>query len=405
MKRTLSAAGLALALVTVSIAMVMTASRLAFGYDVSGSVSAEGTVFPGDALHSGQESRSGSLALAPEFYREGENGSALIFAPFARLDATDDERTHLDIRELHYRWVGKSWEFTAGVGKVFWGATEFLHLVDIVNQTDLVEDIDGEDKLGQPMLHLALIREWGVLDLFALPFFRERTFPGPHGRPRPGLVVDTDQAVYESDDEEHHFDYALRYSNSIGPMDLGISYFNGTGREPTLTPGMGNAGEPVLVPFYELIDQAGLDLQVAAGQWLIKLEALRRAGQGEDYGALTGGFEYTFYGLAGTASDLGLIVEWAYDDRGDTATTPYENDVTAGVRLAFNDLSGSELLAGIVSDTKSSARIWSLEAGRRFGEKIRVTLEAYAFVAIPPDDPLYDLRNDDFLRLTIAAYF
>lgn len=35
--------------------------------------------------------------------------------------------------------------------------------------------------------------------------------------------------------------------------------------------------------------------------------------------------------------DLGLVSELAYDDRGDSAATPFENDIMFGLRLAVND--------------------------------------------------------------------
>jgi hypothetical protein len=405
MKKTLAATGLAFTLVMAAIVMVMTTVTLAFGYELSGYVSAEGRFFVNEATFQGQENISGSLAIAPELYHEWENGSALTFVPYARLDGTDSERTHFDIRELNYLLLGETWELRIGVGKVFWGTTEFVHLVDIVNQTDFVEDVDGEDKLGQPMLHLALVNDWGVIDMFALPYFRERTFPGPDGRPRFGLRVDTDHPVYESDDKERHTDYAFRYSHYIGALDFGVSYFTGTGREPTLLPGMDSGGQPVLIPFYELIDQAGMDLQVVAGQWLFKLEAIQRSGQGEDFSALTGGFEYTFVGLGGSAIDLGIIGEWAYDDRGVEATTPFEEDMMAGIRVSLNDQAGSEFLAGMALDTDSSARIISAEASRRFGTSVKASLDAYAFVDLPTGDPLYYLRDDDYVKLEIAYYF
>ena len=75
---------------------------------------------------------------------------------------------------------------------------ESRHRVDYINQTDGVEDVDGEDKLGQPMLNLGLQRDWGDLNFFYLPYFRERTFPGTKGRLRAPLVVDTDRARYEA---------------------------------------------------------------------------------------------------------------------------------------------------------------------------------------------------------------
>ncbi len=74
-------------------------------------------------------------------------------------------------------------ETRVGVRRVFWGVTEFQHLVDIINQSDSVEDIDNEDKLGQPMINLSLVKDWGIVDFFVLPYFRERTFAGAEGRP------------------------------------------------------------------------------------------------------------------------------------------------------------------------------------------------------------------------------
>ena len=82
-------------------------------------------------------------------------------------------------------------ELRVGLRKVFWGVTESQHLVDIINQTDLVESLDGEEKLGQPMINYALINDWGTLDLYLLPYFRERTFSGINGRLRSSLYVDT----------------------------------------------------------------------------------------------------------------------------------------------------------------------------------------------------------------------
>ncbi len=76
-----------------------------------------------------------------------------------------------------------------------------------------------------------------------------------------------------------------------------------------------------------------------------------------------------------------------------------------GCRLALNDAAGSELLAGLIQDTDSSARILSVEASRRIGSNWKATLEAYAFLDVPDDDLLHPLRDDDFLRLELAYYF
>jgi hypothetical protein len=385
--------------------LMLCAVKTAAANEVSGYVAAEGRIFVNDERFPGQDRHNASIAVQPEYYHEWENGSSFTFTPFGRLDSADSERTHLDVRELNYLWLADEWELRVGVGKVFWGVTEFVHLVDIVNQTDLVENIDEEDKLGQPMVHFSVPRDWGVVDMFVLPYFRERTFPGRDGRLRFAHTVDTDNAEYESSEEERHVDYALRYSHTIGDLDFGIYHFYGTGREPTFLPGFDDGGEPVLFPFYELINQTGIDLQLVAGEWLWKLEALYRTGHQEDFFASVGGFEYSLVNIASSGMDLGLIGEWAYDERDDTATTAFQNDLMLGVRWALNDAASSEVLAGFVQDLESSSRALRIEGSRRFGASWLLSIEAWAFFDAPKDDVLHTVRDDDFLRLEAAYYF
>ncbi len=199
-----------------------------FRASVSGSISAELRLFSDDPLYPvDQHDNTASLALQPEFYMSwNDRKSSLTFVPFVRLGDKDDERNHADVRELMWINAMGDWELGLGVGKVFWGVTESLHLVDVINQIDLVESPDGEEKLGQPMLNLSRFTDWGTWDLFVLPLFRERTFPGVKGRLRGPLVVDTEQdATYESDDRDEHLDWAIRWSHYIGDWDIGLSHF------------------------------------------------------------------------------------------------------------------------------------------------------------------------------------
>ncbi len=382
------------------VTFILICTSASTGGELSGFISGQSRLFFHDPLFVGQKRDDFSFAFQPEYYHEWESGSSFTFVPFLRLDSADSRRTHFDIRELNYLWLTDDWELRAGIGKVFWGVTEFVHLVDIINQTDLIENVDEEDKLGQPMVQLSVPRDWGVLDLFVLPYFRERTFPGGKGRLRSGLVVDTDSPIYESAAREHHVDFAARYSHTIGDLDFGIYHFIGTGREPTFLPRKNK-----LVPLYEQINQTGLDLQLVAGQWLWKLEGLYRTGQGDAFMACVGGFEYTMVGIAETSMDLGIIGEWAYDQRGRDSTTGFQNDAMAGLRLVFNDAPSTELLVGLIQDMDGSARGVSLEASRRFWANWKLSLEARTFFEVPPSNPFHGLRDDDFLMLELAYYF
>ncbi|MFQ5572080.1 MAG: hypothetical protein ACE5G0_20580, partial [Rhodothermales bacterium] len=234
--------------VVVAATIAVTATAEGAG-ELSGFVAVDMRLFPNSPSFPEQSGNtvSPSGLFQPEYrYEWNEANDRLTVIPFARLDFDDEERRHFDLRELNWLHVGPNWDLRIGVGKVFWGVTESRHLVDIINQTDLVEDPDGEDKLGQPMLKLALLRTWGTFDLFVLPRFRERTFPGPNGRLRAAIPVDTDRPVYESSLEEWHPDLAARWSHVLGDWDIGLAHFWGTSREPGLLPDV--SGRPALIP-------------------------------------------------------------------------------------------------------------------------------------------------------------
>jgi len=219
------------------------------------------------------------------------------------------------------------------------------------------------------------------------------------------LPVDTDNAIYESGAEEKHLDVAARYSNSVGDWDVGVYHFAGTGREPTLLTGVDNNDNPVLIPFYQQIHQTGMDLQQVAGQWLLKLETLYRTGQGEAFLAAVGGFEYTLVRIAETQMDLGIIAEYAWDERDERATTQFQNDAMFGLRLTVNDMASTEVLLGVIQDMKKSSTTVTLEASRRFGDRWKATLESGLLSDPAEDDLLYDIRNDEFVRIELAYYF
>ena len=387
---------------TALLILCLTASTLSRA-EFSGNIGIEGRYFIEDPLFAEQsEDFTGSISIQPEFRHQWNNGdNGITFIPFARVDSEDDERTHADIRELYFLDVNGDWEWRIGINKIFWGVLEFQHLVDIVNQTDTVENIDGEDKLGQPMLHLGLNKDFGLVEFFVLPYFRERTFAGEEGRLRSGLVVDTDNVTYQSSDEENHIDYALRWSHYFGNFDIGISWFDGTSREPIFQL---SDDQSSLVPFYQQIEQAGLDLQYTGEEWLWKLEAIHREGLNENFWAAGAGFEYTFVGINESDADLGVLMEYQYDQR-DKNQAALQNDLFFGTRLAMNDVQSTELLAGFGYDLDDQSRSFRLEASRRFGDSVKVNLEAQYFSQVDSENVLFDLRQDSHLQLEIVWYF
>jgi len=373
----------------------------------SGNISLEMRQFGEQGLSASQKKQYGSVSIQPEWFHDWDNGrQRFTFVPFYRLDQYDDERTHADIRELSWLNVFDESELRIGLRKVFWGVSESQHLVDIINQSDLVEGLDGEEKLGQPMINYALINDWGTVDLFVLPYFRERTFAGVNGRLRSALPVDTTNPVYESGDKEKNIDYAARWSHILGDWDIGLSYFDGTSRDPSFITAVDSNGNTTIRPVYNLLQQIGLDLQATLGSWLWKIEVVNRRIKSDNNNAATLGFEYSFYGVFESSSDIGLVMEYLYDDRDKKATTPFEDDVMVGLRLTMNDENDTSMLVGVIADRDDNSRLYSIEASRRIGENYKLTLETRIFEGFTDStNLLYSMRNDDFIQLELGYYF
>jgi hypothetical protein len=392
------------------LSLLLSFSSVAIEFEASGKLAVEQRYFFKEAQYPEQfDSGQSSLAIEPELYWSWNDGfDSITFTPFYRFDNQDDNRQHGDIRELAYIHAADDWEVRVGIRKEFWGVTEFQHLVDVINQTDGVEDFDGEDKLGQQMINLSLVNDWGIVDVFLLPGFRERTFAGENGRLRGPVAVDKDNVSYESSAGQQHLDVALRWTHSIGDFDVGSYWFHGTNRDPILTPSV-NGGEVVLQQFYNQMDQFGVDVQATLGDWLWKFEGIYRKTTEEDFFASQAGFEYSFIGVFDTNLDLGLLTEYAWDSRGEVPIggtgSVFQNDLFLGTRLAFNDMQSSELLMGIGTDLDHNATSFLVEASRRFGDNFKVSLDVRLLQSTDELDVSYSLRHDDHVQLSVEWYF
>jgi hypothetical protein len=376
------------------------------GQEIRGRAFLETRIFPSRPAFTDQRGAAGSpsYGLEPELLWENGSG-ALRFRvrPFLRVDTHDAERTHYDIRELNALYLTDGWTLFVGVGKVYWGKAESYHLVDIVNQTDLVEGIDGEEKLGQPMITFTIERSWGAIDLLFLPYFRERTFPGERGRLRGPLPI-LDDAFYSSDAARWHPDFALRWTYFTGELDFGLSLFRGTSREPVLVPALVE-DRFALRPRYDVIDQISIDAQWTRGATLWKLEAMTRGGHGDRFVATVAGIEHTFFDAV-PAADVGVLVEVMVDGRGEDAPfTAFDHDLFIGARWAFHDAASTSIVGGPVVDYRTGETFAFLEAERRIGDRFLVELEARWLFQTAEGGPTHGLRRDDVLTLRVSRYF
>lgn len=432
----------------------------AHALELDGIVELEGRHF----YHQDRQPTSGSIGLRPRLRLDWADGRNRIEGEFLqRIDTSDDARTHGDVRSLYYQRIEENWEASIGARRVYWGVTESRQLVDILNQADFVEDLDAEQKLGQPMLTLGLSPGFGSVELFLLPYQRARTWPSVGGHPRIPFPVDAASARYEHRRGQRHLDRAARLQLRFGPLDLNFNVFDGTAREPDLLPclrqgsdfegtsdgpncdiasGFREPAQPlpdvlfnllqtlgllpsdealqqqfieaqtpavlanlVLVPEYARLRQVGIDSQFIAGSWALKLETLLREQGGERTAAAVGGFEYALPTFFNTGWDVSLLAEYLFDERRTLINSRADNDVFLATRLGLNDIAGTQVLAGFFFDRSGKDHLVQIEASRRFGADWRASLTFRHFEQVPGDTFTGFLDDEDMIRVTVERYF
>jgi hypothetical protein len=368
--------------------------------EISGNIRGDYRYFPKESLYPGQKKEYFSAIFNPELYVEWDKGKQrLQFKGFARLNQYDNHQSHWDIREFYYQKVFKKWEVSLGAKQIYWGFTESNHLANVINQDDVLEGSDVKNKLGQPMLHISNTRKWGTIDFMVMTYFRQMEFPGPNGRLRPPFEIDNSKTTFESNAKEYNPDVAFRWSHTIKSIDLAVSNFYGTSRTPLIS----SINGVTFTQSYELINQTGLELQATTGAMLWKIEAINRISERKTIKAATLGGEYTFSNVF--KSDVGILVEYTYDDRGIESINGLDDDFFIGMRIAFNDKQSSDFLGGVNVDRKKGTTTYFAEANRRLGDSWRITLKTLWFSNINETDFIYLLRNDGYVEFSLAKYF
>ncbi|MCB1646851.1 MAG: SPOR domain-containing protein [Pseudomonadales bacterium] len=349
----------------------------------------------------------------------------LRFSPFLRWDEEDSARTHADLRELSWTYSGDGWNLLAGITRADWAVTESLSVLNVINQKDQVEGLYTDSQLGQPMVKLTLVRPWGEVEVFVLPGFRERQYPGQYGRPRLPFLVDESAAVWESAREDRHIDFAMRWSHDIGNLSLSLSHFSGTSREPRFnlqylfSPSGGAPVDAALLPVYDLIRQTGISARYAGDNWIWRLEAMARRGQGESFQAGVAGVERLLKGWV-AGQDLGVFLEYQHDGRDQLVRVPGDDDLALGVKLYP---SGSQRADGSVTwiwDRDTHELLTRINASMTLGDAWKLAIESaifsqgtrpvtslpgYIYTLQNPDDELGFYQDEDYIRVEVIRYF
>lgn len=344
-------------------------------------MAAEGRAFALTPKYPSQARGDGvSLVAEPEFKLQSENSAHTVTVrPFYRLDPIDDHRSHADLREGSYKFSKGVFDASAGVGTFAWGVLESYRPTDVINQLDFVEGPNSNAKLGQPFAELGLSSEHVTARVYALPYFRDRTFPGTRGRLRFPVAVDTDSPEFDTKYRRFEPSGAARVTIDLGDADIGIGLFTGLSREPSFVAELTTGS---VVPRYQPIHQGSVDFQWALGPFVLKAETFARMWRGTDVYFGGGAGADVMLAHVFKSGELTLAAEFLFDTRPiDAPVTFFEHDAFGGLRLAFEDEASTEISAGDIVDVVDGTTFGHFEASRRFGDHWRLGLEGNVFFA------------------------
>lgn len=314
-------------------------------------------------------------------FGDSDQLSAIVFA---RGDSVDDERNLADVRELLWLHSDDAYQLRAGVGQIGWGVNELFKITDLINQKDRSE-LPYQRKLGQPMVSLSFY--WGedLIELYSLYGVRPAWFPGEDGRLRFPILVDPENEEYDWG-ATGRWDFAARWKTRVWDMDVALSHFYGMTRDPYFIFNY-DFNDPYMIPVYEKVNQSSMEWQHLLSDVLLRAEFTYQTGSLEQFESVAGGLEYTFGSVFESDYDLTWYLEGIWDSRDHIYGTLFDRDVGIAARLALNDERDSNLLLGVVADTRYNEWFGTVFWSNTIGESWTLNVTGQYFYA---NDDRYD---------------
>tara|TARA_B100001057_G_C22809626_1_gene934901 strand:+ start:548 stop:1699 length:1152 start_codon:yes stop_codon:yes gene_type:complete len=363
--------------------------------DTSGSLEITGSYFPRSL---GASFDTNITAEAKVIGYEELDDFQLEYEIIIRKSVNDNGKDIVEPRQLFVSKTFRDIDVYLGYRHTFWGVAESRNLVDLVNQQDLAAGVSPDNKLGAPSISIETYLGSGELQYWYIPRFRERTFNDANAHPGFGMPVSPAQFANVKGSKAS--DQALRYANSIGDIDFALSIFDGTVREPLIL--FQELEQPTIVPYYERMRSVGLELQYTGESILYKFEGLTGTQSEKDFDAVVFGTEKTVYSVFETPWDMGLIIEYQYDER---PQAMLDRTLVSGIRLTANDEFDTNLLAIYTVGNDFSQSLFGLEVSRRLRTGMTLDLSYLLYHSDKQNLPFYSLVDDSELSFTIGYYF
>lgn len=314
---------------------------------------------------------------------------------YASFDDKDEDRRYADFREatLTYDWHELS--FTAGFTRMFWGVSESINVVNVINQADIRDNINGKEKMGQQHFSVQYNGDASELQVVYMPVFREQVF----GLRPSFLLPISDRAKYEDGHKEGG--WAARFKQYGDQSEWAIGYFSGTRRIPNLV--ISSATQTVTM-FHPQTTNILFDGIYLGDTFSPKLELKLGRELGKHFYSANIGIEYPVYPDMWNLNELTFVAEYLKDSRGLEAETIGQDDLFVGAKGVVGTQSEFRLLFG--HDLETSSHYFELSGQYRFNDYARLTFQAVGGIDVTKNDRLlYPLENEKYTTIKIHYAF
>ncbi|WP_133408189.1 hypothetical protein [Parashewanella tropica] len=317
---------------------------------------------------------------------------------FYNWNNKDEERRYMDIRKANVYFHKGENKFGFGIDTFFWGASESINLVNVLNQSDISESIDGKVKLGQTFISVSNQFSNGEITFIYLPKFRAINFPQ---RPSYGLPI-SNSNLFENNKKDGG--YAARALFYVEDYEFAFSYFKGTRRQPILI--RSSMSPELLTPFYIQTENLLFDGVYLTENFTLKTEAKIGKELGDGFTAASFGIEYPSYLFSDVIDEVIFIGEYIFDDRKITAETHAQNDIFVGTKFEFGDASQSSLRMLYSYDLDYRGQYAELSYQHRFLDYFRVKAKfVKVLTASSEERRLHALVGEEFVKFSLHYAF
>ncbi|HRQ09916.1 MAG: hypothetical protein WC972_00520 [Trueperaceae bacterium] len=330
--------------------------------------------------------------------------------------ATGDTRLELD--EAYATVYLGQLELTAGKLRRFWGSTDGVNPVDVLNPRDLTFPPDSE-KLAVPMLHGSVYADDVSVEFAVVPVFTPARLPGAAWRPAvtpqlpPGMTL---VGVLPPEDnrpaaELGNVQFGARGTLDLGQFDVSATYFHGFRSQPTQSARIeptGTPGQVRLQPVldYDRMDLLGIDFSGTVGDVVLRGEAAYQI-TGDPDGtdptvgnhslqAVLGG-EYLIPG--GPRTVVQAIFDYTAPDAGQDPKTDYK----AMVAMTYQPDARTQLDLGWIQSLDGSGLVMP-GVSYSFADGVKGEAKAYVFYGGDGSE-FGDWRDNSQLRVSLAYSF